>query len=71
MKRMTARKRRWLTFLLQGMTTTPPVGPGPSQGTERDGKAYGKTTGWEGYCTTRKNKEKAGRARAGGEGSCC
>lgn len=43
----------------------------PSQGVVRDGKACGKTTGWESYCTTRKKKEKAGRARGGREGSCC
>lgn len=36
----------------------------PSQGIRRDSKACGKTTGWEGYCTTRKSKEKAGRQEA-------
>lgn len=46
-----------------GVTTAPPVGPfsSQSQGVVRDSKACGPTTGWEGYCTTRKSKGKAGR----------
>lgn len=39
--------------------------PFPSQGTVRDSKACGPTTGWEGYCTTRKSKGKAGRLGGG------
>lgn len=39
----------------------------PSQGIRRDSKACGKTTGWEGYCTTRKSKEKAGKRQRRGE----
>lgn len=39
----------------------------PSQDFRRDNKACGKTTGWEGYCTTRKSKEKAGKRQRRGE----
>lgn len=43
--------------------------PSQSQGVVRDSKACGPTTGWEGYCTTRKSKGKAGRLGRVGEGA--
>lgn len=41
------------------------------QGAVRDREARGKDHGWEGYCTTRKSKERAGRQGVGGWGACC